>query len=158
MVSLTGLLLFPHLPLLDEGGISEGVLSKRLSHRFVFLLRWVITTVYSFLLIAILLLFLHARGAQFEPYAMLVGTVLTTLILGTFGMLITQLTQTVSAGYILAFAWFLLDLLTHGKLTGRFYLFSMNTGHWNDEKLWLGLLAMIFVGLCAYLIPYKRFI
>ncbi|MCL6458474.1 MAG: hypothetical protein K6T85_10765 [Gorillibacterium sp.] len=156
LVAILGLLLFPHLSLLEEGGIGEGLFAKRIQHPFILVLRWLITALFSFLLIMFLFLALLSAGATFALFPMITGSGLTLLALGTFGMLISQLTRQVAAGYILAFAWYLVDLMTKGKFTGNFYLFGMLSGEWQQQKLWLALLTVVCVTLCAVMTRYKR--
>jgi hypothetical protein len=75
------------------------------------------------------------------------------LALGSVALLAAILFGSLSGGYIVAFAWYLLEWMTKGKWTGRLYLFSMSDGDWNGDKLWLLLLALLCLAVSAWLLP-----
>lgn len=150
--SLTGLLLFPPLALLDAGGIGETLLAKRHSPTASFLMRWLLTAGFAAVIAAAYFGSLRFLGASFG-LPLFCGVLITTLALGSFGMLAAVLFRSLPAGYIAAFAWYLLDWLTKGEWTGRFYLFSMAKGEWNPDKLWLLGLALLSAAISAVLLP-----
>jgi hypothetical protein len=72
--------------------------------------------------------------------------------LGSAGMLAGQLSRSPAAGYVFAFAWYLLDWMTQGKQTGVFYLFAMSrAGEWDPDKWWLAGTAVMASILSAAL-------
>ncbi|WP_040952094.1 hypothetical protein [Gorillibacterium massiliense] len=156
VLSLIGLLLYPHLALMEEGGIGETAFAKRVPAAWVLALRWLLTAAYSALLVAALAACLRWAGAAIAPGPIIAGTALTAAGLGACGMLAAFLARSATAGYIAAFAWYLLDMMTKGKLTGKLYLFSMASGEWNNDKLWLGLVALGVVLAIAVLLPKLR--
>ncbi|MNM29568.1 hypothetical protein D3C81_401100 [compost metagenome] len=150
--SLAGLLLLPPLAMLDAGGIGETLLAKRRSHAVIFLLRWLLTAGYAGLLLAVFFELLRLMGADFAlPLA--AGVWITTVALGSFGLLLAVLFRHLAGGFIAAFAWYLIDWMSKGKYTGPFYLFSMQKGAWNDDKLWLLGLALCCAAVTAWLLP-----
>ncbi|KAI7252893.1 hypothetical protein KC345_g11437, partial [Hortaea werneckii] len=59
LISFLGLIVFPHLGLLENGGTFEVIYPKRTRHHPVFLFRWLLTSLYTFLAIALLFSWLH---------------------------------------------------------------------------------------------------
>lgn len=152
-VSLTGLLLFPTLALLDAGGIGETLLAKRQAHALIFGLRWLLSAGYMALLVSGFYGMLGLLGASFEPLPLFCGVWIDAVVLGSVGMLAAVLFRSLPGGYIVAFAWYLIDWTTKGKWTGPFYLFSMAKGEWNPDKLWLLGLALLSAAASAWLLP-----
>ncbi|WP_058301281.1 hypothetical protein [Gorillibacterium timonense] len=152
-ISLTALLLFPPLALMDAGGVGETLLAKRYPHLRIFVMRWLLTAVYMAVLTIAFLGFLRLFGATFELAALVGGVWMTALALGSIGMLASVLFGSLPAGFILAFAWYLMDWTTKGKFTGSFYLFSMAKGVWNSDKLWLLGVALVSTAISAWLLP-----
>jgi hypothetical protein len=156
LVSFIGLMVFPHLALLENGGIGETLYAKKVRHSPVFLFRWLVTIVYAFGVIAAFLVCLHWRGAEFDLAPMIAGVTMTAVAIGTCGMTVALLLRSPSAGYIAGFAWYLLDFTTKGKLTGPFYLFGLLKSDWDPDKWLLAGLSLALAALCAFLLPRGR--
>lgn len=151
-----GLLVYPHLGLLENGGIGEVLYAKRVRHHPVFLFRWLATALYIFLVIAVFFTWLHRAGADFDLWPMIGGSVITAVAIGTCGMTATLLIGNISAGYIAGFAWYLLDYTTKGKLTGPFYLFGLVKHGWDSGKWLLAGLSLVLAVFCAFWLPRRR--
>lgn len=156
LISFLGLIVFPHLGLLENGGTFEVLYPKRIRHHPVFLFRWVLTSLYTFLAIALLFSWLHVRGADFELWPTAGGTVITAVALGTAGMTAALLFGHSSAGYIIGFAWYLLDFTTKGRFTGHFYLFGLLKSGWDSDKWLLAALSLVLAVFCACWLPRRR--
>ncbi|MEO3945464.1 hypothetical protein [Gorillibacterium sp. CAU 1737] len=152
-LSLIALLLFPPLAVLDAEGIGETLLAKRQSHRAVFALRWLLAALYMILLTAASYGLMRLLGATFPLSVIPVGAWITALALGSFGLCIAVFFRGMSGGFLAAFAWYALDWMTKGKLTGPFYLFSLLKGEWNPDKLWLLGLAFLALSLSLWALP-----
>ncbi|WP_054939980.1 hypothetical protein [Paenibacillus ihuae] len=156
LVSFLGLLVYPHLAMLEEGGIGEVLYAKRLRPHPIFLYRWLLTTLFVCLLIAIFFSSLQLRGAVFDLWPMIGGVTITAVAIGSTGMTATLLFRNTSGGYIAGFAWYLLDFTTKGRLTGHFYLFGLVNGSWNSDKLLLAGLSCVLAVFCAFLLPVRK--
>jgi hypothetical protein len=123
-VALLSLLLFPPLALMEKGGIGECLLAKSRRHSIVFLCRWLLSACFTVSIIVIFYVVTQFMGASFD--AMLIpGVWMTSLALGSAALLGTIVFGSLAGGYILVFAWYLLDWMTKGEWTGALYLFSM---------------------------------
>lgn len=151
-VALLSLLLLPPLALLEAGGIGEGLLSKKQRHETVFVCRWLISAAWLAVLTALFYGGAALMGADFE-LPLIPGVFMTGLALGSVALLAAILLGGLSGGYIVVFAWYLLDWMTKGKWTGQLYLFSMSDGTWNTDKLWLLVLALLCLAVSAWLLP-----
>lgn len=156
LISLLGLIVFPHLGLLEDGGIGEVLYAKRVRHHPVFLFRWLLTVLYIFLVVTALFTGMHASGADFELWPMIGGTVITAVAIGSAGLTAALLVGNISAGYIAGFSWYLLDFMTKGKLTGRFYLFGLINSEWDNDKWLLAGGSLALALFCAFWLPRKR--
>ncbi|OMF94191.1 hypothetical protein [Paenibacillus sp. FSL R7-0337] len=156
LVSLLGLIVYPHLGLLEDGGIQEVLYAKRVRHLPLFLFRWLLTALYLFLAIAALFTWIHGSGADFELWPMVGGTAITAIVMGSAGLTATLLAGNLSAGYIAGFSWYLLDFTTKGKLTGPFYLFGLLKEPGDNGKWLLAGLSLTLVLFCAFWLPRRR--
>lgn len=151
-VALLSLLLFPPLALMERGGIGECLLAKSRRHSVVFLCRWLLSACCTAFIIVIFYVVTKIMGASFD--AMLIpGVWMTSLALGSAALLATTVFGSLAGGYILVFAWYLLDWMTKGEWTGALYLFSMSDGNWNGNKLWLLVVALLCLACSAWLLP-----
>ncbi|WP_438434445.1 hypothetical protein [Gorillibacterium sp. sgz500922] len=153
LASLLGPLLLAPLALLDAGGIGETLLAKRRPHRFVFALRALLAAAYLAAVLAAFLGALRLSGADFAAIPLFAGVWADALALGSVALLAAVLFRGLPAGFILSFAWYLIDWTTKGKFTGPFYLFSMGNGEWNPDKLWLFGLALFAAACSVWLLP-----
>ncbi|MHA7963362.1 hypothetical protein ACX93W_04380 [Paenibacillus sp. CAU 1782] len=151
-VTLLTLLLFPPLALMESGGIGEGLLAKRHRFEIVFVCRWLLSAGYMAILVAVFYGVTGVMGANFGGM-LIVGVLINSLALGSVALLAAILFGSLSGGYILAVAWYLLDWMTKGKWTGQFYLFSMSDGFWNADKLWLLALSLLCLIGSAWILP-----
>lgn len=156
LVSFLGLLVYPHLAMLEEGGIGEVLYAKRMRPHPIFLFRWLLTTLFVCLLIAVFFSSLQLRGAVFDLWPMIGGVAVTAVAIGSAGMTATLLLRNTSGGYIAGFAWYLLDFTTKGRLTGPFYLFGLMNGGWDSDKWLLAGLSCALAVFCAFLLPARR--
>lgn len=151
-VALLSLLLFPPLALMEAGGIGECLLAKSQRHSMVFVCRWLLSACCVACMIAVFYVVSTIMGASFD--AMLIpGVWMTSLALGSAALLATILFGSLAGGYILVFAWYLMDWMTKGEWTGALYLFSMSNGTWTDDKLWLLVAALLCLTCSAWLLP-----
>lgn len=156
LVSFTGLIVYPHLALLEDGGISETLYAKRIRQHSLFLFRWLLTALYIFLAVTVLFRWLHGAGAVFALWPMIGGTVITAVALGSAGLTAALLCGNLSAGYLAGFAWYLLDFTTKGKWTGPFYLFGLLRSGWDQDKWLLAGLSLALAVLCTFWLPLRR--
>lgn len=154
-VAVAGWILYPQLAYAEAGGIGEVLGTKPVKAAGLFLLRWGLASFYMALVALAFLLGIHSGGGEFPLIPLAAGTLINAAVLGTLGILTGQLTRSPPAGYLAGAAWYLLDWMTKGKLTGVFYLFGMSSdGAWDPDKWWLAGAAGAGAILCA--IVHKR--
>lgn len=156
LVSFIGLIIYPHLALLEDGGISETLYAKRIRQHPLFLFRWLLTALYIFLAVTVLFGWLHGAGAVFALWPMIGGTVITAVAIGSAGLTAALLCGNLSAGYIAGFAWYLVDFTTKGRLTGPFYLFGLLSKGWDRDKWLLAALSLALAVFCTLWLPRRR--
>ncbi|WP_238655933.1 hypothetical protein [Paenibacillus piscarius] len=156
LISFIGLIVYPHLALLEDGGISETLYAKRLRQHPLFLFRWLLTALYIVLAVTVLFAWLHGAGAVFALWPVIGGTVITAVALGSAGLTAALLCGNLSAGYLAGFAWYLIDFTTKGKWTGPFYLFGLLRSGWDQDKWLLAGLALTLAVLCTLWLPRRR--
>lgn len=156
LVSFVGLIVYPHLALLEDGGTFEALYAKRIRHHPLFLFRWLLTGLYIFLAVTALMTWMHGAGAAFALWPMIGGTVITAVAIGSAGLTAALLCGNLSAGYIAGFAWYLIDFTTKGRLTGPFYLFGLLRNGWDHDKWLLAALSLALAVFCAFWLPRRR--
>ncbi|GIO16026.1 hypothetical protein J19TS2_55810 [Cohnella xylanilytica] len=156
MVSMVGLMAYPHLALLDHGGIGQTLYAKRVRPQPVFLFRWLVTTLFVFGVVAAFFAWLHSRGAGFALGPMIGGVGITAMSIGSAAMTFALLFGSLPAGYIAGFAWYLLDFTTKGKWTGPFYLFGLVGSEWDSDKWLLAGLSLLLAAFSALRLPSRR--
>ncbi|WP_162551074.1 hypothetical protein [Paenibacillus tepidiphilus] len=156
LLSFIGLIVFPHLALLEEGGIGEVVFGKAVRPFPLFLFRWLATFVFVFLAVGLLYIYLRQQGAAIEVWSLTGSVAIAAAALGSLGMTAALLLGSLPAGYIAGFAWYLIDYSTKGRLTGSFYLFGLLKGGWGRNQWLLGGLALALALVCAWLLPRRR--
>lgn len=156
LVSFVGLIVYPHLALLEDGGISETLYARRLHQHPLFLFRWLLTALYIFLAVTVLFGWLHGAGAAFALWPMIGGTVITAVAMGSAGLTAALLCGNLSAGYLTGFAWYLIDFTTKGRLTGPFYLFGLLSSCWDHDKWMLAAFSLALAVFCACWLPRRR--
>ncbi|WP_187355417.1 hypothetical protein ['Paenibacillus yunnanensis' Narsing Rao et al. 2020] len=156
LLSFIGLIVFPHLALLEEGGTGEVVFGKVIRPFPLFLFRWLITFAFIVLAVGLLYMYLRQQGASVSVWALTASVAVTAAALGSCGMTAALLLRSLPAGYITGFAWYLIDYSTKGKLTGAFYLFGFLKHGWGRDQWLLGALALALALFCAWLLPRRR--
>ena len=76
------------------------------------------------------------------PYV--VGTVISAIALGSIGFLVSVLSNSVVAGYLVSIGYFLFNFLGDISSENIFYLFSVGTGNYMT-KIWLALFSAILI-------------
>ncbi|KWX84806.1 hypothetical protein AMQ83_28575, partial [Paenibacillus riograndensis] len=124
LISFLGLIIYPHLALLENGGIGEPLYAKQVRHPPIFLFRWLLTTFYVFLVNAAFFTWLNWSGADFNLWPMTGGVPFTAVAIGTAGITAAPLICHRSAGFIPAFPLFLPAFRTKRRRPRPFYPFG----------------------------------
>lgn len=103
-----------------------------------------IMMVVTFLLISIIIIYALYNKGSFSPWSIIFGTWTSAVFLGLLGLTISNVSGNITSGYLIAFAYYLLELITKGKYIKDFYLFSMLQNSFNEKYMILIIIALIF--------------
>lgn len=85
---------------------------------------------------------LAAGGCTFSVPVYFWGTMAEMTALGGVGILFYALTDQIVVGYMIPILYYLVAFGTRNKYLGKFYLFSMMEGRY-EEKIWLAVLGIL---------------
>lgn len=124
--SITGILLFATLSSIENQEQAKELVHVRS------LPQWVIQGIRILLMLLLgaamtlmILVYAKLKGANFPLWELASGAAITVLYLGSITYTAVNLTNQVSTGYIISFAYYLMEYSTKGKYTGELYLFSL---------------------------------
>lgn len=110
LVVLIGIPLFvPVMKPEQELSIREIVLIKSFPYRIIILFRIVMAVIFSTIFIYVFELYILYKGCSFPFYAYLLRTIIATMLIGGFGILVSILSGNTLIGYLVAFLYFFLS-------------------------------------------------
>lgn len=143
-LSIIGIILFTFIVDIEErDNIKETIFSRKTPYVYIFILRIFILMILAFLLIAIITLYACYNGGSFSIWGITAGIWVSAVFLGLLGLTISNVTGNITSGYIGAFAYYLFELVTKGKYTRSFYLFSLLNNSLNEKYRILIITAII---------------
>ncbi|MGC6768122.1 hypothetical protein [Enterococcus sp. LJL51] len=149
--SLIGMLMMLPLYIPDTDYAALSVIrSKRTSYSWIVLIRLFVEIMYGLLLLVSLLLIMKAGSSTFPFTYFLVRGLAVMLFLGGLSALVYRITRQPIAGLMVAFLYYLYNLMGKAELLGIFRLFSFAEGTW-IEVVVLFLTGVIFLGISLLL-------
>ncbi len=124
--------------------IREVVCTKKTPHWKILFLRLVMSMVLLVMMTGIFSGIMVWKNCTFPFIPYVAGTVISATALGSAGFLVSELSNSVAAGYLVSMGYYLLNLLGNIWDESVFYLFSMSRGSYT-AKLWLALLSVLFM-------------
>jgi len=144
-VILIGMILIIPLNAPEQSrAIREVVCTKKIPHWIILFLRLVMSTALLVIMTGIFSGIMVWKNCTFPFIPYVAGTVISAMALGSSGFLVSELSNSVAAGYLVSMGYYLLNFLGNVWDGNVFYLFSMSTGSYT-EKLWLALLSVMFM-------------
>lgn len=122
--------------------LRDAVCSRKISYLAVCALRLFYSAVLLVLLEAVFVYIMKYNESAVTD-AHIFGGIATAVFLGAIGFCVAGITDNTTLGYMAAMMYYLASYGMKGKL-GKFFLFSMSTGNFED-KWWLFLGAMVLV-------------
>ncbi|QOR35314.1 hypothetical protein IMX26_00280 [Clostridium sp. 'deep sea'] len=152
---IIGILLLPYLTGIEYiNNICEITRSKVLNNSVIYILRLLVTIVILIILILIPIALAYNHSGSFPLIEIWLGISISALYFGLVGLTITNIFSNTIAGYFVAFSYYMFELFTRGKFTGKLYALSLLKTSF-AEKYYL--LAFCVVLLCVnYFIVKKR--
>jgi hypothetical protein len=156
-VALIGvIILVPVFSPEEESGIRETVEAKYTSQLYIYIIRIIMAVTAIAALISLGIFILLMYGGSFKAGILLAGTFATALFLGTLGLFAAASRQ-IAAGYMVPIVYFILDMMTKGKYTKNFYLFSLMNNSFREKYHLLGAAVILIVmALLTYVTVRKR--
>ncbi len=126
--------------------IREVVCTKKIPHWIILFLRLVMSMLLLIIMVGIFSGIMVRKNCTFPFIRYVTGTVISAMALGSIGFLVSELSNSVVAGYLVSVGYFLLNFLGSVSNDSLFYLFSMGIGEFT-AKLWLILLSILFMAI-----------
>lgn len=146
IISIIGILLLPFIAHIEKrDNIEEVIFPKKTHHALIFLLRYFLLSLLVILIIFALCIVAKLQGAEFNISKILFGTSISAIFFGTLGLTVSNLTRTLSSGYLIGFAYYLFDYMSHGKYTKSFYSFSLMNNSFSEKYYLLAVTGILFL-------------
>jgi hypothetical protein len=150
------ILLVPIFSTEEEKGIRETVEAKFISQVYVYIIRILTAVLILAALINLIVLLFIMCGGTFHPVTLISGTFASAFFLGALGLFIASVSCQLIAGYMVPIVYFIFDLMTKGKYTKDFFLFSLTDNSFKEKYYLLGAAMFITVlSLAVYVIRKK---
>lgn len=145
-ISLIGIILFVSIECIEKRiGCDEIIKMKAM--RLQYILRRFMTIIISFVL-TFLSIKILCYGDAMGTNELILGTWITGVFLGGIGMVITNITSNILAGYIISFGYYVGALLTND---GLLRIFSLSTGGSFNDKYFLLAVFSLTIIMCGLL-------
>lgn len=154
--SILGIVLFAYIGNIENQEQAKELINVRVvPYWTILLIRKLLVLLLTFMLVASILIYGRIRGSVFPFWEMAIGTVITAAYLGSIAYSIANLTNQVSSGYIIAFAYYLLEYSTKGKYTCNMYLFSLMRMEFTPKYYLLAATIMMLIANLIYIHRFK---
>lgn len=141
----------------EEGGIRETVESKYTPQSYVYIIRILTSLLIIVGLITLIVELLILWGGSFNQGALIAGSFATAFFLGALGMFVVSVSGQLMAGYMVPIVYFILDMMTKGKYTKKFFLFSLLKNSFIEKYYLLAAaLVLVVMSLLAYIVKKNR--
>ncbi|WLC62238.1 ABC transporter permease [Clostridium sp. CM028] len=141
----------------EDGNIKETINAKAISPILVYIIRILISVILLVSLIALFVNILIYLGGTFTSGRLIMGTFISALFLGGLGLFVASLTENVSIGYMIPIVYFVFDIMTKGKYTKNFCIFSlMNNSFKERYYLLVAAVVLIILSLLVYWVKTSR--
>lgn len=145
-ISILGIILLTWITEIEfEEGVIEIISAKKISKSLIFLYRLLLVIVIMGILISILNIFAIYQGSVFNFKEMFIGSIVTGLFLGILGITFTNLSKNLIAGYLITFAYYIMEFSTKGKYTQELYLFSLTTERFTAKYNLIGIIVFMVI-------------
>jgi hypothetical protein len=144
-VALIGIILFTPIFLPEQDkNIAELVESKYTSHVKICLLRFILSTIFLFILISGFIIIMILMSCEFDTLRFILGTFATAFFLGAIGFLTSAISNNVVLGYMASLGYYVFNMFNASK-TKIISLFSLGTGSFTEKYWLLGIGAALIV-------------
>jgi len=135
-VSLIGIVLLTPIFLPEQNkNIAELVESKYTSHIKIYLIRFIISAIFLFILISGFIFIMIMMSCEFDTLRFILGTFATAFFLGSVGFLTYAVSDNIVFGYMASLGYYVFNMFNGSKLK-NLYLFSLGKNSFT-EKYWL---------------------
>ena len=146
-VILIGILLIVPLKACEQSkAIQEVVYTKKIPQWVILWIRLIMAFITLSIMTGIFAGIMVWNHCTFPYMSYVAGTIISAAALGSIGFLVSVLSNSVVAGYLVSIAYFLFNFLGDISSETIFYLFSMGTGSYT-AKIWLTLLSVLLIAI-----------
>lgn len=143
-LSIIGIILIPYMINIEsKTNMVEIVYSKRTSQWKIILIRTFIMMIFMFLCILGIMCLAKVKGSSFNLWKVTLGIWISANFLGMIGFTVVNITNNLSMGYLVSFAYYFIEFFTKGKYTKKLYLFSLTRGGFEKGKYLILLITLI---------------
>ncbi|MFD3158098.1 hypothetical protein ACFIJ5_14685 [Haloimpatiens sp. FM7330] len=147
-LSIIGIILIPYLSNIENrNNIKEVVYSRQVSNVKIVISRIISIMILMFFMILGVMAVAKVQGSSFQILEITFGTWISAAFLGVIGFTAANLSSNVPLGYLISFAYYLMEFMNHGKYTKDLYLFSLTNGSFENGKyllLFITLVMLVF--------------
>lgn len=156
-LSILGILLLPGLGKIEEKTNScEIIYGKMRSYLPIWILRFILSSVVVFSLIAGVILYARMNHGDFDFFAVTGGVFISALYLGLTGLTASNLQQEPSVGYIVSFGYYMFEYFSRGRYTSAFYVFSLLSHDYRPKYVLLAISSLLLL-LNVIFLKYRHF-
>lgn len=130
--------------------VRELLESKEISIYFIHILRLLQSLLTLIGLLFIFLMFLKQNQCSFPFWKYFFGTLADCLFLGGIGLVVYSIFDYITIAYMIPFLYYILNYGSGKQYLGKFYLFSMVDGSFEETKYLLGAAVIFFIIAMAY--------
>lgn len=156
-VALIGIFLIVPIAVPEQSkSIWELIAVRRISAWLVLLVRILMAILILIILTSFFAGSMILKQCTFPYISYVTGTVVTEMVLGSVGLFVAVLCNSVVAGYLVSMGFFLLNFLGNVSSESFFYLFSMGTENYGI-KMWLLGFSILIIAITLFYERQKKY-
>ena len=141
-----GIILFPYLVGIEKrANVQDIVFVKKTNPAIILIIRLVLAALTALLLIGGVLYWASLQHGQFPFLEIWLGTCVSAVYLGLIGLTIVNYTGNIVAGYLVAFAYYIFEIISAGQISQRLYPLSLLKYSFAEKCNILPVLALLTV-------------
>ncbi len=150
-VILIGIFLIVPLNVPEQSkAIQEVVCTRKIPHWKILSLRLAMSTLFLILLVCLFAGIMIWKNCNFPFMVYAAGSIVSAMALGSLGLVIAIVTNSVIAGYLASAGYFLLNILGNIPEESIFYLFSIEKGNYTTKIYLLGWSLLMLAVSCLF--------
>ncbi|WP_425446491.1 hypothetical protein [Dethiothermospora halolimnae] len=129
----------------EENNVEQLIYIREVSNLFIFVIRLVLIMTLIFMMILGIILIARLQGGIFSIWKVTFGIFISSVYFGMIGLTVANITEKLSAGYLVSFSYFAFEFFTLGKYTKEFFVLSLIKGNFSNKYNILILILMFLI-------------